>query len=138
MRKHLALLPVTALTAFALASCSSGPHSPGASTAAASSVAATNGPGGVQQVTIKGTSGFRFEPATVTAHTGKLKVTLVDVGAYPHDLAVGALHTTSDTVTGGLGKDTTTFTLTFNHPGTYNFDCTYHSSAGMRGQFIIR
>ena len=128
--------PVLAVAAaVVVASCSSGsgqqPH-------AGPTAAAANGPRGTQQVTINATSSFRFEPATVTAHTGPLKVTLVDIGAYPHNLSVLEPHFTSDTVTGGVGKDKTTFTLTFNHAGTYKFVCTYHSSAGMRGQFIIR
>ena len=129
--------PVLAVAAaLVVTACSSGsgrqqPH--GSPTAAA-----TNGPRGTQQVTINATSSFRFEPATVTAHTGLLKVNLVDIGAYPHNLSLAQPSFTSDTVTGGVGKDKTTFTLTFNHPGTYKFVCTYHSSAGMRGQFIIR
>lgn len=123
-----------------LASCSSGshPHAGSAAGTGTGTAAASQSPGGVQQVTINATSSFRFDPSTITARTGRLKVTLVDVGAYPHNLSVGQLHTTSDTVTGGAGKSTTTFTLTFNHPGTYGFFCTYHSSAGMRGQFVIR
>jgi plastocyanin len=100
-------------------------------------VAATQGPGGLQQVTINATDEFTFEPAAITAHPGKVAVTLVDVGSYPHNLAVDVLNFTSDTVTDGIGRDTTMFTLTFDEPGTYEFVCTFHSSAGMRGQFVI-
>jgi len=115
---RLTRLAVAVVAVLGTASCSSGSSS-------------------AQEVTIKATNAFRFEPARVTAHTGVVKVTLVDVGAYPHNLSVSELPHTSATVTGGLGKDTTQFSLTFNHAGTYNFFCTYHSSAGMRGQFII-
>jgi plastocyanin len=100
-------------------------------------VAATAGPGGVQQVTIGATNMFRFSPAVVTAHPGELRVKLVDTGSYPHNLSVDGLHITSMTVTGEPGQSSTTFTLRFGKPGTYPFKCTFHSSAGMRGEFVI-
>ena len=91
----------------------------------------------MQQVTIRATNMFRFGPSTITAHSGTLKVTLLDTGGYPHNLSVASLHITSDTVTGGFGQNRTTFTLRFPHPGTYTFECTFHSSAGMRGKFVV-
>lgn len=101
-------------------------------------VAATQAPDGAQQVTIDATNMFRFSPAVVTAHVGKVQVTLVDTGSYPHNVAVDGLDFTSKTVTGDLGQNTTTFTLSFTKPGRYPFRCTFHSSAGMRGAFVIR
>ena len=100
-------------------------------------VAATPGPGGTQQITIDATNMFRFDPPVIKAHPGTLKITLVDTGSYPHNLSVESLHVTSQTVTGELGDTKTTFTVRFAHPGTYDFVCTFHSSAGMRGQFIV-
>jgi plastocyanin len=122
----------------AVAACAGPSHVDHAQSAdVAKTIAATQGPDGIQEVTIKTTNDFRFDPPTVTAHTGKVKVTLVDVGSYPHNLAVAAMHFTSDTVTGGPGQNMTTFTMTFAKPGTYPFECTFHSSAGMRGTFLI-
>jgi hypothetical protein len=86
----------------AVAACAGPSHVDHAQSAdVAKTIAATQGPDGIQEVTIKTTNDFRFDPPTVTAHTGKVKVTLVDVGSYPHNLAVAAMHFTSDTVTGG-------------------------------------
>jgi plastocyanin len=135
-------LPVlSALAALVLgaAACSSGPSSPrSAHPAVGASAEARVGPHGVQHITITATDRFRFDPSRVIAHPGRLTVTLVDAGSYPHNLSVAGLHTTSNTVTGGLGRTHTTFTLRFAHAGTYTFVCTFHSSAGMRGQFVIR
>lgn len=109
----------------------------GAAPDAVASAAATPGAGGTQQVTISATNDFRFSPATISAHPGALQVTLDDTGSYPHNLAVAALHFTSKTVTGSTGQQSTTFTLHFDKPGTYKFVCTFHSSAGMVGEFVI-
>ena len=130
-----------AATIVVAAACSGGTsHHDSSDTGAAAgpTVAATDGPGGVQQVTINATNSFRFDPATITAHPGTLKVTLVDTGSYPHNLAVDALHFMSQTVTGSPGENTTTFTLRFAKPGSYPFVCTFHSTAGMRGKFVIQ
>ena len=134
------LVPAAVAAALAVLStgCGSGAHpATPAGQAGSRATAATTSPGGAQQVTIHATDGFRFEPASVTAHTGALTVTLVNDTSYPHNLSVADLHTTSETVTGGTGTNTSTFTLTFSRPGTYSFVCTFHSSAGMRGQFVI-
>jgi plastocyanin len=44
---------------------------------------------------------------------------------------------TSRTVSGDPGNRSTTFTLNFATPGTYSFVCTYHSTAGMKGSFVV-
>lgn len=92
---------------------------------------------GVQTVTIGTTNMFRFDPSTVTLHVGTVRIRLHDIGSYPHNLSVGALHTTSGTVSGDPGEQTKMFTLSFTQPGSYSFVCTYHSSAGMRGRFVV-
>ena len=91
----------------------------------------------VQQVTLDATDNFRFVPSRVTAHTGTLRITLVDKGAYPHNISFPALHATSATVSGNPGQDKTTMTVTFAHPGTYAFECKFHSSAGMKGEINV-
>ena len=63
---------------------------------------------------------------------------LRDAGAYPHNLSIPDLRVTSTTVTGSLGKQSTTLRLTVSRPGTYRFICTYHSQAGMTGTLTVR
>jgi plastocyanin len=93
---------------------------------------------GHQVITIDTTDALRFSPATIVAHVGTVSVTLHNVGSYPHNISVTALHKTSTSVSGELGAQTTTTTFTFTKPGTYNFICTYHYTAGMRGKFVIK
>lgn len=90
-----------------------------------------------QQVTITGTNALRFTPMTVHVHTGKVRVTLKDMGAYPHNIVIPGLKVTSRTVTGDPGGAQDTFTVTFAHAGRYPFHCQYHASAGMTGVFVV-
>lgn len=128
-----------AVLALLASGCSSSSSQPRASAVvgAAPSASTRMGPGGVQEVTIHATNGFRFDPSVITAHVGTVRVTLVDAGSYPHNLSVSAVHVTSTTVSGAPGAMAATFTLTFTHPGRYGFVCTYHSSAGMKGDFVV-
>jgi plastocyanin len=114
-------------------SSSSGGSAGGGNSAPAASASADAS--GTQQVTIRATNDFRFDPATIHAHVGKLSVTLVDTGSYPHNIA--SMGTTSKTVSGEPGANSTTLTLTFPRAGTFTFECTFHSSAGMKGTFVI-
>jgi plastocyanin len=117
------------LTGLALTGCGSsggGPSAPAASAAKAS-----------QQVTIVGNSSLRFAPMTVHLHTGTVRITLKDSGAYPHNIVIPTLRETSSTVTGDPGGSQTSFTVTFSHPGKYPFHCQYHASAGMTGVFVV-
>ena len=98
---------------------------------------ATKASDGVQQVTLDTTDMFRFAPATIQAHVGKLRIVLTDNGAYPHNISFPTLHATSATVSGNPGQKSTTFTITFTRAGTYDFVCTFHSSAGMKGHVIV-
>jgi len=90
------------------------------------------------KVTITTTDQLMFAPSVITTRVGTLTVTLTNNGSYPHNLAVPALHVTSKTVSGDPGATSTTVTLHFAKPGRYPFICTYHASAGMRGQFIVK
>jgi plastocyanin len=90
-----------------------------------------------QQVTIEGTNSLRFAPMTVHVHTGTVRITLKDMGAYPHNLVIPSLNVTSPTVTGDPGGARARFTVTFGHPGRYAFHCQYHQSAGMTGVFVV-
>ena len=92
---------------------------------------------GSQQVTIVGNSSLRFAPMKIRLHTGTVRITLKDSGAYPHNIVIPALHVTSASVTGGFGSSQISFTVTFKHAGSYAFDCQYHASAGMVGTFVV-
>ena len=92
---------------------------------------------GTQQVTIVGNNSLRFAPMKVHLHTGTVRITLKDSGAYPHNIVIPALHVTSPSVTGTLGGAQVSFTVTFSHAGSYPFQCQYHASAGMAGTFVV-
>jgi plastocyanin len=119
--------------AITLAGCagSSSPSSSPASSGPASPAAAG------QHITITGSSGLRFMPMTVRVGTGTVRITLKDMGAYPHNIVVPALGMTSATVTGDPGSGSVSFTVTFRHSGRYAFHCQYHQSAGMTGVFVV-
>lgn len=134
-----------ALTALGLAGC--GSSSPSAAGSSAPAAGATSSPAGSspsagpaageQAVTITGNSALRFSPMTVHVHTGKVRITLKDMGAYPHNIVIPSLKVTSATVTGDPGGLQKTFTVTFPHPGRYSFRCQYHASSGMVGVFVV-
>jgi len=113
------------------------PHAAASGSAAGTRATATVGADGVQQVVIDTTDEFRFGPATVDAHVGKLRIVLMDAGNYPHNIAFPSLHVTSATVSGTPSEQKKVLTVTFVKPGTYEFVCTYHSSAGMKGRVIV-
>ena len=92
---------------------------------------------GAQHVTIVGNEALAFSPRTVRVHVGRVRITLVDSGAYPHDLVVPALGVTSPTVTGDPGGTEASITVDFHHPGRYRFFCAYHLAAGMTGTFVV-
>lgn len=93
--------------------------------------------GSVQQVSIVGNNSLRFVPSTVHLHTGLVRITLIDSGAYPHNIVIPALGVTSASVTGDPGGLRISFTVDFRHPGTYRFYCQYHVTAGMTGTFVV-
>ena len=124
----MALAAVTVAGCGGTASAPSGP---------ASAPAASPGAAMGQRVTIEGTSSLRFAPMTVHVHTGTVRITLKDMGAYPHNLVIPGLNVTSPTVTGDPGGATARFTVTFGHAGRYAFHCQYHQSAGMTGVFVV-
>jgi plastocyanin len=90
-----------------------------------------------QHVVIAGTDGLRFQPMTVRVRTGTVRITLTDMGAYPHNIVIPGLGVRSATVTGDPGAAKVTFTVTFRHSGRYRFHCQYHQSAGMTGVFVV-
>jgi len=124
-----AIVAAAALSA-AVTGCSGTPAASGPASTAPGTAAG-------QRVTIEGTSSLRFAPMTVHVHAGTVRITLRDIGAYPHNLVIPGLHLTSPTVTGDPGGTTARFTVTFPHAGRYPFHCQYHQSAGMTGVFVV-
>lgn len=129
LRRVMAVSAV--LAGVALAGCGGSASNSGTSTRAGNAVKAS------QQVTIVGNSSLRFAPMTVHLHTGTVRITLKDSGAYPHNIVIPSMHVTSSTVTGDPGGSQTSFTVTFSHAGKYPFHCQYHASAGMSGMFLV-
>ena len=113
----------------------SAPSSPAAQAPSGAAAHAPSGSG--QQVTIMGNNSLRFGPMTVHVHTGKVRITLKDMGAYPHNLVIPKLKVTSATVTGDPGGTQISFTVNFARPGRYAFHCQYHASEGMVGVFVV-
>ncbi|HEY2285015.1 MAG TPA: cupredoxin domain-containing protein [Streptosporangiaceae bacterium] len=133
MRIHRCLAAGAAVAAIALAGCASAASATGSGSAPASPAAS----GAAQRVTIQGTNTLRFTPMTVHVRTGTVRITLADMGTYPHNIVIPGLHITSQTVTGDPGSGNVTFTVKFPHAGRYAFHCQYHQSAGMVGVFVV-
>jgi plastocyanin len=126
------------VTGAALAGC--GTSSPVAQSSAGHSRVTQSGPAAAaagQRVMITGTDMLRFRPMVVRARVGTVRITLTDLGAYPHDIVIPALGVTSATVTGDPGSGSVSFTVRFHRPGRYRFHCQYHASSGMTGVFVI-
>jgi plastocyanin len=133
MRINRFLAAGAVVAAVALVGC--GSSATGSGSGAASSPAAASA--AAQHVTITGTSTLRFSPMTVHVHPGTVRITLADMGAYPHNIVIPGLHVTSKTVTGDPGGTDVTFTVKFPKAGHYAFHCAYHQSAGMVGVFVV-
>lgn len=132
-----AILAPVAVVASLVTACSGGSSagSGSGSVPSPSSTAANS----AHEITIDATDQFRFMPATATVSTGTVTIHLHDTGTYPHNISFPSLHKTSKSVGDGItaAKDTT-FTVTFNKPGSYRFICTYHSDAGMVGVLNVQ
>jgi plastocyanin len=114
-----------------------GPALPAVTGAGAATSPATAPASGSQRVTITGTDSLRFSPMVVHVRAGSVRITLMDMGAYPHNIVIPGLKVTSPTVTGDPGGTMATFTVRFPRPGSYPFYCQYHQSAGMTGTFVV-
>jgi plastocyanin len=115
------LVAVVAFAGLGLAACGGG--RPGVSPQAAGASEAATVSGGVQHLTVHAGSDLRFAQTALTAHPGKVELTLQVTGSTPHDLMF------SDGPTGGtptVQNGSSQVTLTFSTPGTYHFLCTIH------------
>ena len=122
--------PVLMLAALLLTACGGGGG--GGDRDGETSVDAT-GPAAAQVATVVSNDQIEFEPATVNAKVGTLKLTHRNGGSIPHNLvfedkALGG----TEVLTGGKEE---VLTLTFDKPGTYDFVCTIHS--GQDGEVVV-
>lgn len=118
-----------------VAGCGGGSGGSGGSGPAAPShtVQATIGADGVQTVRIEGTDGLKFQPNTVRAKVGQLRIVYTTVGNTPHTLNVTSLHQDTGNVS---HNQTKTLTVDLPRPGSYRFICDYHAAEGMTGTII--
>ncbi|MCC6176356.1 MAG: cupredoxin domain-containing protein [Chloroflexi bacterium] len=125
-RSRLVRLAIPALAAAALllgAGCS------------AKTPAAAPGGGAANEVRLA-TSEWKFTPDTLKVSAGN-PVTLVleNKGLIEHDFHVG----TFDVHVHAQPRATVQKTVTFDRPGTYEYDCTIpgHKEAGMKGKIVV-
>lgn len=112
-----------------LAGCSGSGVSPSTGTGAATA----SQQGDVQVVRVTGTPQLTFSPATIHAHTGRIRVEFsVPSGSPPHTFTIRALGVDTGTVQDGATKDAT---FTVDRAGSYQFVCTIH--AGMTGTLRV-
>jgi plastocyanin len=132
------LLAGVASLAMALASCENSQPAQ-ARAPQQGDVTVTAGPDGVQSVTIDANDAFRFVPATVRVHVGKVRITLKNVGSTPHNLAFSTLSDKAGKVAVPLARGGTeqTTEFTVNTPGTYRFVCTIHEALNQTGNLIV-
>ena len=122
--------PVLMLAALLLTACGGGGG--GGDRDGETSVDAT-GPAHAQVATVVSNDQIEFEPATINAKVGRMKLTHRNGGSIPHNLvfedqALGG----TEVLTGGKEE---VLTLTFTKPGTYDFVCTIHS--GQDGEVVV-
>jgi plastocyanin len=101
----------------------------GATTASAS--------GGVQTVVITTDSRYRFTPATITVHPGKVRITLehTGTGGAPHDWQLQGLPAAFVPLTSA--GQTRSVEFTAPAPGRYTFICTIHVNQGQTGTLVV-
>jgi plastocyanin len=93
--------------------------------------------GGVQEVVITTDSKYRFTPATITVHPGRVRITLKHVGASgaPHDWQLQGFP--ADNVPLVQPGQTRSIEFTAPPPGRYQFVCTIHVAQGQTGTLVV-
>lgn len=92
---------------------------------------------GVQQVVLTTDEKYRFTPATVTVHPGKVMITLKHLGTSgaPHDWQLQGFP--ADYVPLTQAGQTRSIEFTAPSPGTYVFVCTIHVTQGQTGTLVV-
>ncbi len=71
----------------------------------------------------------RFHPATLSIHRGDSVTWLWRDGGVRHNVTASSFHSRTQ----GTGS----FTVRFNHSGTFNYHCTIHVAEGMKGKIVV-
>lgn len=90
------------------------------------SITSTNAASSTASVDI---SNFAFSPAELTVAKGTA-VTWTNKDSAPHTVT-----STSNAFDSGTLQNTASWTFTFNNPGTYDYQCSIHTS--MKGKVIV-
>ncbi len=91
---------------------------------------------GVQQVTIRAGDDYRFHPATIVVHPGRVEVILVHTGTgAPHNWQLTGFP--ADFVPLTQAGQTSRASFTTPAPGRYGFVCTIHVQQGQRGTLVV-
>lgn len=91
---------------------------------------------GVQQITVTAGDTYRFEPATIVVHPGRITVLLVNTGkGAPHNWTLSGLPGVETPLAASGQSRTVTFTAPA--PGTYRFVCTIHVKQGQTGKLVV-
>jgi plastocyanin len=103
---------------------------PNTGSAAASTV------NGVQQITLTAGDDFRFHPATIVVHPGKVRLILKHTGTgAPHDWRLDGFP--ADSVPLTSAGQTKAVSFTAPSPGRYKFVCSIHVTQGMVGTLVV-
>ncbi len=91
---------------------------------------------GVQQVAIRATDTYRFDPSTITVHPGKVRIVLTNVGkGAPHNWSLtGFPDAFVPLATAGTTREAT---FTAPAPGRYTYVCTIHVKQGQTGTLVV-
>ena len=105
--------------------------------AAASSEPAGASDQSAQHLKLVGNDSLKFEPMMLTAKAGHIVIDLHDSGSYPHNVRFPALDKLSKTTSGGISGKDVSLDLGNLKPGSYQFVCTFHAGAGMKGTLVV-
>lgn len=97
-------------------------------------VAATPGADGVQQVTIQAAEDL-FRPPNITAHPGKIKITVENKDDEFHNITVDVAPAANSGTIKAHTSASVQFTLP--RPGKYGFFCSFHQDTGMVGLITV-
>ena len=92
---------------------------------------------GVQDVVITTDEKYRFTPATITVHPGRVRITLKHLGSNgaPHDWQLEGFP--ADYVPLTQPGQTRAIEFTAPAPGRYTFVCTIHVTQGQTGTLVV-
>jgi len=91
---------------------------------------------GVQQIVVKASDTYRFDPSTITVHPGQVRIVLVNTGkGAPHNWTLTGLPGAATALAAAGRTQTTTFTAPA--PGSYSVVCTIHERQGQTGKLVV-